>query len=115
MWYQLEEITRSAKGEIRAKTHVPPTSPWFDGHFPEEPVLPGVAQIGMVHDVVARALGRELKLVSVSRIRFKRIVRPDDPLTIIVAPSKKDAAVFTFRISIRNEAVCSGVVHYAES
>ena len=114
MWYHLIDIQRSDDGEINADVCVPATSPWFDGHFPEEPVLPGVAQLGMVQAVVSRALACDLKVFSVSRIRFKRIVRPDDPLTITAAPSKKEPWTYTFRIMIRHEQVSSGMMRFAE-
>jgi 3-hydroxymyristoyl/3-hydroxydecanoyl-(acyl carrier protein) dehydratase len=104
----LEEMNRSEENEISADIHVPPDSPWFDGHFPGEPILPGVAQIGMVFDAIRRARNRELKISSVRRVRFKRIIRPDDQLKIIVAPLKKEADSYSFRILIQDEAVCSG-------
>ena len=114
MWYQLIDIRRSDDGEISAATCVPPTSPWFDGHFPEEPVLPGVAQLGMVQDVINAVLDGDVKIASVSRVRFKRIVRPEDPLTVIVTPSPKEASTYTFRILIRDEQVSSGVIRIAK-
>lgn len=115
MWYQSSSIKLAANGEIRADVHVPSTSPWFDGHFPGEPVLPGVAQLGMVHDVVNAVLDGKFKIVSVRRIRFKRIVRPEDPLTVIVTPSQREAWTYTFRILIGDEQVSSGVVQLVKS
>jgi 3-hydroxymyristoyl/3-hydroxydecanoyl-(acyl carrier protein) dehydratase len=106
----LEEMNRSEENEISADVHVPPDSPWFDGHFPGEPILPGVAQIGMVFDAIRKARNRDLKRSSVRRVRFKRIIRPDDQLKIIAAPLKKEAGAYSFRILIQDEAVCSGVM-----
>ncbi len=54
-WYVLKELTQSDKNEITADIHVPPDSPWFCGHFPGEPILPGVAQLGMVIDAIRQA------------------------------------------------------------
>ena len=109
-WYVLKELTRSDKNEIEADIQVPSDSPWFDGHFPGRPILPGVAQIGMVFDVIRKALNQDLKLSSVRRVRFKRIIRPDDQLKIIAAPLKEEDGSYSFRILIRNETVCSGVM-----
>jgi 3-hydroxyacyl-[acyl-carrier-protein] dehydratase len=106
----LEEMNRSEENEILAYIRVPPDSPWFNGHFPGEPILPGVAQIGMVFDAIRKARNRDLKLSSVRRVRFKRIIRPDDHLKIIAAPLKKEAGSYSFRILIQDEAVCSGVM-----
>jgi 3-hydroxymyristoyl/3-hydroxydecanoyl-(acyl carrier protein) dehydratase len=110
MWYNLKKITRSAENEISADIQVPPDSPWFDGHFPAEPILPGVAQIGLVLDVISKAQNQDLKASSVRRVRFKRIVRPDDKLKIIAAPLKQEIDSYSFRILIQDETICSGVL-----
>ena len=110
MWYMLEEMNRSEENGISADIHVPPDSPWFDGHFPGEPILPGVAQIGMVFDAIRKARNPDLKISSVRRVRFKRIIRPDDQLKIIAAPLKKEAGSYSFRILILDEVVCSGMM-----
>jgi 3-hydroxyacyl-[acyl-carrier-protein] dehydratase len=110
MWYILKEINRSEANEISADIHVRSDSPWFDGHFPAEPILPGVAQIGMVFDVIRKASTPDLKISSVRRVRFKRIIRPDDQLKIIAAPLKQEIGAYSFRILIQDETVCSGVM-----
>jgi 3-hydroxymyristoyl/3-hydroxydecanoyl-(acyl carrier protein) dehydratase len=106
----LKEMKRSEENEISADIHVPSDSPWFDGHFPGEPILPGVAQIGMVLDAIRKARNEDLKISSVRRVRFKRIIRPDDQLKIIAAPLRQEAGSYSFRILIRDETVCSGVM-----
>ena len=114
MWYKVNNMNRSEENEISADIRVPSDSPWFDGHFPGEPILPGVAQIGMVFDVISKARNRDLKISSVRRVRFKGIIRPDDRLKIMAAPLKQEVGSFSFRIMIRDEAVCSGVMTVEE-
>lgn len=113
MWYALKEINLSKKNEISTDIHVLPDSPWFDGHFPGEPILPGVAQIGMVFDAVRKAHNRDLNISGVRRVRFKRVIRPGDRLKIIAAPLNKEMEAYSFRILIQDEAVCSGVMTVA--
>lgn len=110
MWYLLNKIESNTENEIRAVIQVPAASPWFDGHFPGEPILPGLAQIGIVFDVIKKASEGELRVLSVSRVRFKRIVRPEDRLEVIVTPLKKEADAYTFQIQIQGAQVSSGVV-----
>lgn len=114
MWYMLKEMNGSEENEISAGIQVPPDSPWFDGHFPGEPILPGVAQIGMVLDAIRNARNQDLKISSVRRVRFKRIIRPDDRLTIIATPLKQAVDSYSFRILIGDETVCSGVMTVEE-
>jgi 3-hydroxymyristoyl/3-hydroxydecanoyl-(acyl carrier protein) dehydratase len=110
MWYLLKEISQSKDNEISADIRVPSDSPWFDGHFPGEPILPGVAQIGMVFDAIRKAHHHNLMISSVRRVRFKHIVRPDDQLKIIAVPLKQETDSYSFRILVQEETVCSGVM-----
>ena len=113
MWYMLKEINLSKENEISTDIHVSPDSPWFDGHFPGEPILPGVAQIGMVFDAIRKAHNRDLNISGVRRVRFKRMIRPDDRLKIIATPLNREMDAYSFRILIQDEAVCSGVMTVA--
>ena len=82
-------------------------SPWFAGHFPEDPILPGIAQLSMVTDTIAGVLQKELTLKSIARIKFKKIIRPGDILDIHIMAAKKEDH-YSFRISSKEEEVCSG-------
>jgi 3-hydroxyacyl-[acyl-carrier-protein] dehydratase len=113
MWYMLNAIRRSKENAISTDIHVPSDSPWFDGHFPGEPILPGVAQIGMVFDAIRKAHNQDLIISGVRRVRFKRMIRPDDRLKIIATPMKKEMNAYSFRILIQDETVCSGVMTVA--
>ncbi len=54
---------------------------WFEGHFPEAPILPGVVQLDWVMHFI-----KELKLAGefggVSRMKFMRLIRPDAQLKL---------------------------------
>ena len=114
MWYKVYNMSRSEANEISADIHVPSDSPWFDGHFPGEPILPGVAQIGMVSDAIRKVRNQDLKISSVRRVRFKQIIRPDDKFKLIAAPLKENAGAYSFRILVENEVVCNGVMMVEE-
>jgi 3-hydroxymyristoyl/3-hydroxydecanoyl-(acyl carrier protein) dehydratase len=110
MWYSLNDIKRSASGEVSASVEMTEDSPWFSGHFPGEPILPGIAQLGMVFDAISQSSDQNLKISSVSRVRFKQIVRPNDRLEIIATPMEEESGVYSFRMMVGEELVCSGMV-----
>ena len=64
----------------------------------------------MVLDAIRKARNRDLKISGVRRVRFKRMIRPDDQLKIIAGPLKREIGAYSFRILIQDEAVCSGVI-----
>ena len=110
MWYSLNKLKRSASGEVSASVEITQDSPWFSGHFPGEPILPGIAQLGMVFDAISQSSNQSLKISSVSRVRFKQIVRPNDRLEIMATPMEKDSGAYSFRMMVGEELVCSGIV-----
>ncbi len=115
-WHTLTDIRRSDSDELTAEGSVPPDSPWFSGHFPNDPILPGIAQLSMVFALIRRAMAvdGEAAFTEVRRVRFKQIIRPGDPLRIIAAPVKPGGDVYAFRIMINEDGLwpiaCSGNV-----
>lgn len=109
MWYECLFDKQVTNGEIMARVRVPANSPWFDGHFPEAPVLPGVAQLGMVHDLLCRTVDRPLPVAQVSRVRFKQMICPDQTL-ILTVKTGDESGSHSFRISGDEGLICSGLI-----
>jgi len=82
---------------------------WFRGHFPEDPILPGVAQLQMVLDLLAAHGEARAVLTGLGRIKFRRIVRPGEVLDIAVSPPD-DEHRRRFSITCGNDTVCSGTM-----
>lgn len=60
---------------------VPEWSPLFEGHFPGQPILAGVAQLVLVERVLARLIpGRATKRLE--RVRFKATCGPRETLRV---------------------------------
>jgi 3-hydroxymyristoyl/3-hydroxydecanoyl-(acyl carrier protein) dehydratase len=68
--------------DVRFEVLVPPDSAFFEGHFPGAPVLPGVAQLGVVLEALAVARGAPSRLLAIRRLRFRHTVVPRDRLTL---------------------------------
>ncbi len=113
-WYSIKNLKQSNAGEITADIRVPPDSPWFNGHFPADPILPGIAQLGFVLDLISRSRNQKLTISDAHRIRFKQIIRPNDRLSVIATPLKEVAGSYSFRILVESEPVCSGVMMFEE-
>ena len=88
----------------------PPESPWFDGHFPGDPTLPGIAQLEMALDTIRLAGKPNLSAAGFRRVRFKRMIRPGEKLEIIAAPGKMHENAYAFRILVADELACNGVI-----
>ena len=75
--YTLTPIDENGS-EIRFSAHLDPLHPIFEGHFPSQPVLPGVCTLAMLRDAIALKEGH---LVRFDRIRDCKFMAPVDPRT----------------------------------
>jgi len=96
---------------------VPLDSLWFDGHFPGDPILPGIALLKFVQEVLdenARRKGLKLKLIGFKRVRFRNIARPGYDLDVVIlTKDEEDTGSRAFTIYHGQEVVCSGTVTIA--
>ncbi len=95
---------------MAARARAGEDSPWFSGHFPGEPILPGIAQLAMVVEAVEAELGQAVKMSAFKRVRFRRIIQPDDPIAILVTPREEEPPTYTFKIEVEGENACSGIL-----
>ncbi len=64
------------KGEHRFTVELDPEHEIFEGHFPGEPVLPGVCMMEMGQELLAHLLERELILQEAKNMKFTAMVDP---------------------------------------
>ena len=112
MWYSLLALRTIADGEILAQVMAGDSSPWFSGHFPDNPILPGIAQLNMVVDVIAQSTNQNLYIKRLSRVKFKKLVRPGEALEIHITANGGEG-LYTFRITHASQDVCSGMMSLA--
>ena len=90
----LEIQWNSDAGEGQATARFPRSSPVFEGHFPQAPILPGVVLIDAAVQIAAQAMRRKLRLSQLSNAKFTNVVEPDQAvvLSFKVSPDPADAS-----------------------
>jgi 3-hydroxyacyl-[acyl-carrier-protein] dehydratase len=109
-WHAVKHVDRTDTGEMKATVEIGPDSCWFSGHFPGEPILPGIAQLAMVYEALRVFLGEGVKISGVRQVRFKQMIRPDDIVTILASPHKERPKTYVFRIMTREGLACKGTI-----
>ena len=61
---------------------IPPDLRWFDGHFPDAPVLPGVVQLEWAMEFARRHLGLRQPAARLFQVKFKSVIQPNDRVTL---------------------------------
>ncbi|MBL8558203.1 MAG: AMP-dependent synthetase [Hyphomonadaceae bacterium] len=81
--------------------------PWFQGHFRDAPVMPGVAQVHLAARLAEELWGFEPSSHMLTQVKFKRLLKPDRPVLLDL---DIDAAtgVIAFAFTCRDERVAEG-------
>jgi 3-hydroxyacyl-[acyl-carrier-protein] dehydratase len=96
--------------------------PFFEGHFPNYPVMPGVLIVEALAQVGAVALlgsdehrGKMAFFAGIDGVRFKRQVRPGDTLTLEVEMGRMRRGVGsgTARATVDGELAARGELMFA--
>jgi 3-hydroxyacyl-[acyl-carrier-protein] dehydratase len=77
--YKLDRISAQLEGgktRVTASLTIDPSHHIFSGHFPGQPVLPGVCMIQMVKEILSHHLNMTLFLTEASNIKFLAILDP---------------------------------------
>ena len=77
--------TRSISNEdnnMIAELQLNPAHKIFEGHFPGQPVVPGVCQVQMIKEILETALDYNLQLKSADHIKFLSVIIPDHSAVI---------------------------------
>ena len=87
IWDEIDSIYNQAgeNGQDACTFSVPGTFSGYRGHFPGNPILPGIVQLSFIRRLAERRLGRPLRLAGVRRIKYLRMITPDMPVTLTLA------------------------------
>lgn len=118
----VDGITAFEKGKsIAGAKNVSFNEPFFAGHFPSEPVMPGVLQIEAMAQVCCilvalsfpeEAAGKRPAFAGIEEARFRRPVRPGHVLTLIGELDKyrRGFAVVKARAEIDGDLAAEAVI-----
>jgi 3-hydroxyacyl-[acyl-carrier-protein] dehydratase len=89
------------------RIEIPAGSPFFQGHFPGHPILPGVAQLCLVQQALSEERGESVWIAEIPALKLRSPVRPGDDLDLTWSDPDDDTIV---RFSLRRaeEVVSTG-------
>ena len=100
------EIERHVR--IKAIKNVTINEPFFTGHFPHRPVMPGVMMLEALAQTAAllsfESMGEQpddntvVYVVGIDGARFKRVVEPGDQLVLEASVERAKAGIYKYKV-----------------
>ena len=97
---------------VTGRVPMSPDLPYFEGHFPGAPLLPGVAQLTLVVAFIERALGSPVRPVHIRRTKFTGRIHPGDVVAVRVELDRT-ACRARWRLSEGRRDVSTGDLSYS--
>lgn len=118
----VDRVLEASDEHIIAIKNVTANEPFFTGHFPQKPVMPGVLILEALAQASGMLIFRSVKrkldkdfwfyLAGIDNARFKRIVEPGDQLRLEVKllKVKRDIYKFDCVATVDNQVVCTAEI-----
>ena len=118
----VDRVTEMVPGEhVKAYKNLTFNEPFFQGHFPQEPVMPGVliveamAQCGgiLVLSNIPEPEKHSTYFLRIDNVRFKQKVVPGDTLQMevqFVEPARRGMAVMQGKAFVGDKLVCEALM-----
>ena len=107
-------ISGNLKEGIRAKFNFSANLELFKGHFPSNPILPGIAQIEMVKFTLETIIAKKLFICEVKKTKFSHPIEPEILVLVsITIPDPKDGEErrIPVQATVRTENALAGKIN----
>jgi 3-hydroxyacyl-[acyl-carrier-protein] dehydratase len=103
-FYALKELTRLDSGSHTAVIHLNAQHDIFKGHFPGNPVTPGVCMMQIIKELTEHITGEKLMMKQATNVKFMALINPEATPELILELDVKDTGDI---ISVKN-TTCFG-------
>lgn len=82
----------------------------FEGHFPGQPVVPGVCMMQMILELMEQVTGKRLKLITAHDMKFLAVINPqvNNSVSATVKYTEDEGGTFSASATI----FCNETVHF---
>ncbi|HTN05828.1 hypothetical protein [Agriterribacter sp.] len=106
-FYTITQLTEE-NNTIQATLKLNPEHPIFEGHFPGQPVVPGVCMVQMIKELLETVTGKTMLLQQSDHIKFLSVIDPRNVLqiTIRIMYQNNNGGVNVTGTILREDIIC---------
>lgn len=115
-WPQIQSHSCRLVGDIwnaSLRIYISPDLVWLKGHFPGQPVLPGVVQVHWAAALANILFKIPTVFQAIENLKFQSVVLPDTQITLDMTYEAKRSRV-TFQYRDMETLFSEGKINYAE-
>jgi 3-hydroxyacyl-[acyl-carrier-protein] dehydratase len=110
--YRIRSLDANADGSgFLAEIEIDPNHPLFEGHFPGNPILPGVCTVQIIRELLEQSVQKSLRMIKAGNIKYLGFVNPVTMplLTFQMQPKSAEASNISCSATVSSQgvSVCS--------
>lgn len=75
--YRIRNLDKDTDGSVfNAEIEIDPNHPLFEGHFPGNPILPGVCTVQIIRELLEQSVQKSLFMIKAGNIKYLGFVNP---------------------------------------
>ena len=104
-FYTIEDFV-TLENQVQAKIRLNPDHEVYKGHFPDQPVVPGVIQLQIIKELMEKTLNQKLMLAQMSFAKYLQAIIPGKtPIFDLVIDFKVKENTLSFMEIVKNNKV----------
>ena len=72
------------EGQLESEIFINKDHEIFKGHFPDNPVMPGVCMIQIIKELTEKALNKKLFMEKSTNIKFMALINPEENSALVL-------------------------------
>ncbi len=92
--YKILKINKTTDNELIAEIKINTGHKIFDGHFPNNPVVPGIVSVQIINEILSQHLDKKLMTSKARSIKFPAMINPNITPKLLIkinySPTEKD-------------------------
>ena len=82
-FYKINSIEQT-ENDYKIEVELMQEHPIYAGHFPEQPVVPGVCTLTIIRECIAKVLSKAVAFESIKECKYVSVLIPESGLKIII-------------------------------